>query len=167
MSGSNERDLTFFARERADSRIGFWWITADTDMWADAKSDLKRTFNHSTGLRYDGTEREWTLPTYSVERLQRWANAWASRQEWNAAPRNGEQRRYAGAQDAPEAPGTALTSAYTTLHLLPSAPPELVTAAYRTLAQLHHPDRGGDTGAMVQINAAVAMLRDSGTRRSA
>jgi len=155
--------LTFFARQRPDGRIGFWWITSDTDLWADAKTDLKRSFNHGSGLHYDGDAREWTLPSYSVERLQRWADAWASQQEWNAAPRNGQQRRSERHQDAPAAP---LTEAYATLHLLPSAPPELVTAAYRTLAQLHHPDRGGDTGAMIVINRAVEILRDGAMRKA-
>ncbi len=157
-------DLTFNARERADGRYGFWWNTADTDLWADAKTDLKRSFNHGSGLRYDGDAREWTLPRYAVERLQRWADAWASQQEWNAAPRNGQQHRSERHQDAPAAP---LTEAYATLHLLPSAPPELVTAAYRALAQLHHPDRGGDTGAMIVINRAVEILRDGAMRKSA
>jgi len=164
MSSYQRSDLTFFARERADGRYGFWWITADTDMWADAKTDLKRSFNHGSGLRYDGDAREWTLPRYAVERLQRWADAWASQQEWNAAPRNGQQRRSERPQAAPAAP---LTEAYATLHLLPSAPPELVTAAYRALAQLHHPDRGGDTGAMIVINRAVEILRDGAMRKSA
>jgi len=47
---------------------------------------------------------------------------------------------------------------YVTLHLLPSAPPELVKVAYRCLAQIHHPDHGGDTAAMQRINAAFKML---------
>jgi len=156
-------DLSFFAHERADGRYGFWWITADTDLWADAKTDLKRSFNHGTGLRYDGDAREWSLPRYSIERLQRWADAWTSQQEWDAPRRNGQQRRSERHQDAPAAP---LTEAYATLHLLPSAPPELVTAAYRTLAQLHHPDRGGDTGAMSAINQAVEILRDGAMRKA-
>ena len=159
----DKSDLTFFARERPDGRYGFWWNTSDTDLWADAKTDLKRSFNHGSGLRYDGDEREWTLPRYAVERLQRWADAWASQQEWDAAPCNGQQRRSERHQDAPAAP---LTEAYATLHLLPSAPPELVTAAYRTLAQLHHPDRGGDTGAMIVINRAVEILRDGAMRKA-
>lgn len=49
---------------------------------------------------------------------------------------------------------------YTALHLLPTAPPELVQAAYKILARLNHPDAGGDTLVMQQINAAVATLRD-------
>jgi len=159
-----QSDLTFFARQRPDGRIGFWWLAGDdTDLWADAKNDLKRTFNHRAGLRYDPDEREWTLPSYSVERLQRWADAWTSQQEWDAPRRNGQQHRSDRHQDAPAAP---LTEAYATLHLLPSAPPELVTAAYRALAQLHHPDRGGDTGAMIVINRAVEILRDGAMRKA-
>jgi hypothetical protein len=43
---------------------------------------------------------------------------------------------------------------FAVLHLLPSAPPELIDAAYRTLAQLHHPDVGGDPEAMRALNDA-------------
>jgi len=165
MSSYQRSDLTFFARQRPDGRIGFWWLAGDdTALWTDAKTDLKRSFNHGTGLKYDGAAREWTLPSYSITRLQRWADAWAGQQEWNAAPRTGQHRHSERPQDAPDG---ALTSAYGVLHLLPSAPPELVTVAYRTLAQLHHPDRGGDAATMVQLNQAVAILRDGPMRRSA
>jgi hypothetical protein len=47
---------------------------------------------------------------------------------------------------------------YQALHLLPSAPPELVKVAYRCLAQIHHPDKGGDTATMQRINDAFKML---------
>jgi hypothetical protein len=47
---------------------------------------------------------------------------------------------------------------YVMLHLLPSAPPEVVKAAYRALAVLNHPDKGGDTEAMQQINDAYRRL---------
>jgi len=165
MSNSYDKsDLTFFARQRPDGRYGFWWL-ADGETWAEAKNDLKLNFPHHTGLRYDPDEREWTLPAYSIARLQRWASAWASREEWDAIPRNGERRR-AHSERAQSAPGEALTSAYGVLHLLPSAPPELVTVAYRTLAQLHHPDRGGDAAAMVRLNQAVAILRDGLMKRA-
>lgn len=163
MSFYDKNDLTFFARQRPDGRTGFWWL-ADGETWAEAKNDLKRAFNHSSGLRYDGAAREWTLPSYSITRLQRWADAWAGQQEWNAMPRTGQQW-YSERPQA--ASGEALASAYGVLHLLPSAPPELVTVAYRTLAQLHHPDRGGDAAVMVRLNQAVAILRDGLMRRSA
>ncbi len=156
MSSYQKSDLTFFARERADGRYGFWWL-ADSATWAAAKNDLRASFPHHTGLKYDGQAREWTVPRYSVERLQRWADAWAGRQEWDARPRGGQQGYARGSEGTPDA---SLSSAYRELHLLPSAPPELVTAAYRTLAQLHHPDHGGDTGAMVALNAAVDVIRE-------
>lgn len=50
---------------------------------------------------------------------------------------------------------------YTVLHLLPTAPPELVAAAHRVLAMLNHPDRGGSTVVMQQINAAVGSIREA------
>ena len=48
---------------------------------------------------------------------------------------------------------------YAALHLLPTAPDPLVDAAYRCLARLHHPDAGGDTTAMQQLNAAHEAIR--------
>ncbi len=157
MSSYYKSDLSFFARERTDGRYGFWWITSDTDLWADAKTDLKRSFNHGTGLRYDGDAREWTLPSYSVERLQRWADAWASQQEWNAVQRNGQQRHDERAQDAPEAPAS---SAYRTLYLLPNAPLWAAEAVYRAGAKLAHPDvAGGDHAQAVSLNTAIQAIR--------
>jgi hypothetical protein len=46
------------------------------------------------------------------------------------------------------------------LHLRETAPVELIEASYRVLARLHHPDRGGTTEAMQQINGAYAALRE-------
>jgi len=51
------------------------------------------------------------------------------------------------------------TAAAATLYLLPSAPPYVVDAVYRAIAKRMHPDRGGSTEQMQQINAAVELLR--------
>jgi hypothetical protein len=56
-------------------------------------------------------------------------------------------------------PGRGPASPYDVLWLRPGAPPELVRAAYRALAQLHHPDRGGDHETMVAINRAFDALQ--------
>jgi hypothetical protein len=48
---------------------------------------------------------------------------------------------------------------YTVLHLLPSAPPELVESAYKCLSRMHHPDAGGTTTTMQELNSAVATIR--------
>jgi len=51
-------------------------------------------------------------------------------------------------------------AAWAELWLVPGAPPEVIRAAYRVMAQLHHPDRGGDTAAMQRINAAYELIGD-------
>ena len=51
-------------------------------------------------------------------------------------------------------------AAYETLHLLPSAPAELVKVAYKTLARIHHPDVGGDTATMQQLNKAYEQIKE-------
>jgi hypothetical protein len=50
---------------------------------------------------------------------------------------------------------------YTVLHLLPSAPPELVESAYKCLSRMYHPDAGGTTTTMQELNSAVATIRRS------
>ncbi len=160
MSFYNKSDLTFYARERPDGRTGFWWL-ADAALWADAKVDLKRTFSHATGLRYDPDAREWTLPAYSIARLQRWASAWASREEWDAIPRNGE-RRQGHSERAQDVPGASVSSAYRTLYLVPDAPLWACEAVYRAAAKLAHPDvAGGDHAQAVSLNAAIQTIRSA------
>ena len=51
-----------------------------------------------------------------------------------------------------------LQEAYAALHLQPGAPQPVVKAAYRALAQVHHPDAGGDTAVMARINAAYSTI---------
>jgi len=61
--------------------------------------------------------------------------------------------------DRPSTNRTGPKTSYTVLHLLPSAPPELVETAYKTLARLHHPDRGGATETMQELNQAIKDIR--------
>jgi hypothetical protein len=49
-------------------------------------------------------------------------------------------------------------SACQTLHLLPFAPAVVVKAAYRALAQIHHPDAGGNEDEMKRLNAAYDLV---------
>jgi hypothetical protein len=46
------------------------------------------------------------------------------------------------------------------LHLRETAPVELIEGAYRVLARLSHPDAGGSTEAMQELNGAYAALRE-------
>jgi curved DNA-binding protein CbpA len=52
------------------------------------------------------------------------------------------------------------------LGVAPDADAATVRAAYRLRALEHHPDRGGSTAAMAQINAAYAWLCDPARRAS-
>jgi hypothetical protein len=52
------------------------------------------------------------------------------------------------------------TDHFRVLHLRETAPVELIEASYRVLARLHHPDHGGATETMQQINGAYAALRE-------
>ena len=109
----SDRNVTFFAHDTG-SGYAFWWLSDDSDEWRAIKDDLKRTFPHHTGLHYDSDARAWTIPYRSVDRLQRWSDAWfrGGRQEWGAAPRSGRQTHHSAPKHASAAP---LDAAYARL----------------------------------------------------
>ena len=45
------------------------------------------------------------------------------------------------------------------LFLLPNAPADVITAVFRVLAKKYHPDLGGSTEKMQQLNAAMEVLK--------
>lgn len=53
---------------------------------------------------------------------------------------------------------------YTTLGVSEDATPEEIKSAWRKLCAEHHPDRGGDTETMQQINQAYECLGDADSR---
>ena len=114
-----------------------------------------KSFIRADLRRYSRGVRQWHVEGRAVASVYRWLNhardvihadiEWPDGTEFWDAPPPPPKR--------PKAPKRR-PDAFATLHLLPSAPPELIKAAYRTLAQLHHPDHGGDTSAMQRINIA-------------
>lgn len=60
------------------------------------------------------------------------------------------------ANASPAVPKTTVQS-FTELYLLPSAPLSVVKASFKTLAQVYHPDHGGNHQKMVALNAAYAL----------
>jgi len=107
--------------------------------------------------RYSPQERQWFILSTAESDLIEWLSEacvlFSARVEWQSQQgKSGKRKRKQRSQPLP------LTGAHAALHLLPDAPPELVKAAYRTLAQLHHPDKGGDTEAMQKINEAYRRL---------
>ncbi len=115
-------------------------------------STLKE-FIHAYSRSYEPTTRKWFINEDAYAQLFQWLDyahaELGARVEWQTP----NQRK-----DQPPPPRPKPVDPYTALHLLPSAPAELVKAAYRTLAQIHHPDRGGDTEAMQRINDAYRRL---------
>ena len=83
------------------------------------------------------------------------------------------QRRYAHSQNRqredeyqrsyPGATGSS-TGWFAALFVTPSAPFEVIEAAYKALARLYHPDNGGDTAKMQEVNAAYAALKKAKAR---
>jgi len=161
-SYSADRPLSFFARERPDARIGFWWTAPDSDAFTAAKNDLRAGFNHSTGLRFDGQAKEWTLPLRSVACLQRWADAWATSQDWEATSHDGRRnsRRTDDAGRAPRRHTVASSDPYAVLHLRQDAPLWAAEAVYRAAHKHMHPDAGGSHAQAVAVNHAIATIRE-------
>lgn len=47
---------------------------------------------------------------------------------------------------------------YLVLFLTPNAPLEVVKASYKALSSLYHPDKGGSTDKMIELNEAFAAI---------
>ncbi len=79
------------------------------------------------------------------------------------------QERHRGHRPRDLAPAIEIliAEAYDTLYLRPGAPLPLVRAAYRALAKMYHPDAGGDTRKMSEINNAYHLLTAECTERAA
>lgn len=62
-------------------------------------------------------------------------------------------------QPRPQAAPETIPAHYRTLGVLPGAGLEVSEAAYKTLVKRHHPDLGGSTAKMQEINAAMDRVR--------
>ncbi len=123
--------------------------------------DTLKSFVNPCYRFYDPGTRKWVVGEPATESFRRWLSY--ARTTFNAQVQWIGGEAYAD----PEAEWTAppheprrpkAVDPYVTLHLLPSAPPELVKVAYRCLAQIYHPDRGGDEERMKAINRAYEKL---------
>lgn len=111
--------------------------------------DALKTEFPSYARRYNPDDKTWTVSQPYVahaESLLRWR-----------FPEARIERPDTDGRFRPEQP-------FAVLHLLPTAPPELIDGAYRILARLHHPDRGGETERMRELNEARGALRQWGKR---
>jgi hypothetical protein len=99
---------------------------------------------------YSPASREWLIDASARADLELWLDdareVCGASVEWQPTKHKRTHTRTA-------------TDAFATLYLLPNAPPEVVRASYKALAQLVHPDKGGDVRAMQRINEAYERLR--------
>lgn len=160
--------LPTYAR-RWEPEMKAWWI--DAGWFEVAKSFLDETASYSdfrrcdNGWRPDDEERDREMQErlrQSRERQEREdrerererererARAREQFRDWSSRM-FGSYERQTFSNTAREDPTAAC---FAKLYLLPSAPPKLVTAAWRALSLLYHPDVGGSTEQMKEINVA-------------
>jgi hypothetical protein len=106
---------------------------------------------------YKPEKREWVLSADADAELKCWLTYCHTEIGAHVIWLKGGENRQRHTHQ-PHEPRPKNIDPYQTLHLLPSAPTELVKVAYRCLAQIHHPDKGGDEEQMKRLNAAFKML---------
>ena len=117
-------------------------------------------------LELDGVGFHWQSQPLDRDRLVRWLR-------WRQPPivelRNGSRRCRLGWQEleALLLRPDPREQAYRTLELPPGSDETAVRGAFRRLARLHHPDHGGTTARMQQINAAYRTLQSRPAASSA
>jgi hypothetical protein len=103
---------------------------------------------------YDAVTKAWTvLPAYVDLAIAILLDHFSDAE----VPRRGQtwERQH---QRRPE-PWPSGSDPFRVLHLRETAPVELIEGAYCILARLHHPDAGGSTEAMQQLNGAYMALK--------
>ena len=122
------------------------------------------------GLRgYTPATRQWFIDEDATHQMRRWLSyaetMIGARVEWIGGATYGDSESYADYEPEwtpppppRQKPKPKAVDPYQVLHLRETAPPELVKVAYRCLAQIHHPDHGGDTDVMQRINDAYRRL---------
>src|SRR5262249_9807858 len=135
-----------------------------------AEDDYQRQQQERTHLWSEQREREYQ---HERERWNRERQQFArERQQWQQREQALLSQRAAdAAASSATTDGTPAKTreAFTALYLLPSAPARLVTIAWRELAKTAHPDRGGATRQMQDLNAArdMALTWAEGHKRGA
>lgn len=156
-------EVTVDVIERYDLLVR-WTALGGADVFNTVRDSFRAAL--LPGARWSPADHAWRIPSSMRGALRRWLDRTFEEEAVEWTVRDGSD---AGASSSEHAPSSgwshaamppALVAAYQALHLQPTAPPQLVQAAYRCLAQLHHPDRGGETAAMAAVNEAISVIRE-------
>src|SRR6266498_2981910 len=116
----------------------------------------------------DNPERQRQEEAQARARVADWEQKKRERDAWERQQRERQEREQREQRESDQRerarqqaarPTNGSGCPYRTLHLQLDAPIELVRAAYRALALIHHPDRGGDTRRMQEINSAFDQIK--------
>ncbi len=141
----------------------------DCDIFALVIGDLKRRV--PAHLRnYSPTWKCWYIKRQAAHYLTQWieqaretfgATVEGDPGPWTRGRRPEWESSYEYEAPPPRGPRAVPSEAeaFATLYLLPSAPAPLIKVAYKTLAQIHHPDKGGDASEMRKLNDAIETLK--------
>ena len=117
---------------------GFW---TDTPYNADFVEDLKATLPKLARLWDPDRKCWWVDPEYidlALAVILRWYDEVIT----------------------PDQAQLTAESSWDTLYLQPGAPVQVIRAVYRVLAKMNHPDHGGETKAMQEINIAYEQVME-------
>jgi len=133
----------------------------DRDAFADLVSSIKCAI--PPGFRtYRPAERCWQVDADAKSDLDEWLrqvqHVMSVRVVWTDETAGAKEERQHQWPPAGYRKQPTREELLKRLHLLPDAPPELIKVAYRELAKLNHPDKGGDTRRMQELNEAVRLL---------
>jgi hypothetical protein len=133
----------------------------DSDAFADLVSSIKCAI--PPGLRtYRPAERCWQVDASAKSDLDEWVrqvhHEMPVKVVWVGANEPKEERQQQHEWPPPRYRKPTREELLKRLHLLPDAPAELIKAAYRTLAQMNHPDHGGNEETMKLLNEAFQLL---------
>lgn len=122
---------------------------------------LKYNVKPQTTRRYDATTRAWMIYWTQLRIIGNVARRFYSHVDWSTLP--DQWQMYLAGGEPPvtsqEATAPLLATPHATLFVTEDAPMEVVRAAYKALVSVNHPDVGGSTKKMAEINQAYEQIR--------
>lgn len=172
--------LTIHLTRRSDSSVTLRLTCPDSQIFQNCISTLK--FEIAPRFRsYDPLTKCWIILAEAAVELENYIQRMVARfcaavvVEEEANPAREEYKEQGTKSSSEKEHGSPFERRYrmtfqracATLFVTPGAPFEVIQGAYRALAKMHHPDLGGDTHVMRQINDAYETLTAELRKRKA